>query len=73
MKYVLLIFLYEPSGEFLMKEIVDAKNQVQCESMVASYAKTMINTQKQVSFFCLTEDQYYNRESDSHTTKEDME
>ena len=73
MKYVLLIFLYDPSGEFLLKDVVDAPTRTQCESMVASYAKTLINSQKQMSFFCLTEEEYYNRESDTHTTKEDME
>lgn len=73
MKYVLLIFLYEPSGEFLLRDVVDASSRTHCESMAASYAKTMINTQKQMSFFCLTEEEYYNRESDTHTTKEDME
>lgn len=73
MKYVLLIFLYEPSGEFLLRDVVDASTRTQCETMVASYAITMINTQKQMSFFCLTEEEYYNRESDTHTTKEDME
>lgn len=73
MKYVLLIFLYEPSGEFLLRDVVDASTRTQCETMAASYAITMINTQKQMSFFCLTEEEYYNRESDTHTTKEDME
>jgi hypothetical protein len=66
MKYLLLVYLFNPSGEFLLKDVIDTENIEQCESMAASYAKTMINTQNQISLFCLTEDEYYNRESEAH-------
>lgn len=66
MKYVFLVYLFSPSGEFLLKDIIDTESIEQCEGMATSYAKTMINTQNQMSLFCLTEDEYYQRESDAH-------
>ena len=60
MKFLLLVYLFTPSGEYLWKDVIPVADMKACESRAAKYTHTVINSRNMVSFFCLTEEQYTN-------------
>ena len=64
MSYWLLVFLFDPSGQFISKDIYETASKEQCESFAGSYTKTIINTKNSAKFFCVSDDHYMGRKQD---------
>ena len=64
MKFWLIVFLFDVNGEFQAKDIIESADRVQCEQFAADYTKTLINTQMQAQFHCVSDDHYMGRKQD---------
>lgn len=64
MKFWLIIFLFTSDGEFVAKDSYEAVNQEQCTAFAGEVAKTLVNTQLQAQFYCVTDDHYMGRSID---------
>lgn len=64
MKFWLIVFLFDVNGEFQAKDITEAVSLEKCEDMAAAYAKSIINTQMQAQFHCVSDDHYMGRKQD---------
>lgn len=64
MKFWLIVFLFTPEGEFMAKDVYEAANKEQCVAFAGDVVKTLINTQLQAQFHCVSDDHYMGREQD---------
>lgn len=64
MKFWLIVFLFTPEGEFMAKDVYEAANKEQCVVFAGDVAKTLINTQLQAQFHCVSDDHYMGRKQD---------
>ena len=64
MKFWLIVFLFTPEGEFMAKDVYEAANKEQCVVFGGDVAKTLINTQLQAQFHCVSDDHYMGRKQD---------
>ena len=58
MTYWLFVFLFYVNGEFQAREMVEAASMEQCEKFAGEYARTIINTQMQAQFYCVSDEEY---------------
>jgi hypothetical protein len=56
--YWLFVFLFDVNGEFQAREMIEAANMEQCEKFAGEYARTIINTQMQAQFYCVSDEEY---------------
>jgi hypothetical protein len=56
--YWLFVFLFDVNGEFQAREMIEAASMEQCEEFAAEYARTIINTQMQAQFYCVSDEEY---------------
>ena len=57
----LIVFLFADDGEFLAKDIYESASEQQCVEFVGEVVKTIINTQIQGEFYCISDDEYRER------------
>ena len=58
MTYWLIVFLFDVNGEFQAKDMFEAASMEQCEKFAGDYARTIINTQMQAQFHCVSDEEY---------------
>jgi hypothetical protein len=56
--YWLFVFLFDVNGEFQSREMIEASSMEQCEKFAGEYARTIINTQMQAQFHCVSDEEY---------------
>lgn len=64
MSFWLIVFLFTSDGEFQAKDVYETANKEQCEKFAGDYARTIVNTQMQAQFFCVSDDHYMGRSVD---------
>lgn len=64
MKFWLIVFLFSADGEFVAKDVYEATNKEQCVEFAGQVTKTLINTQLQAQFHCVSDDHYMGRSQD---------
>jgi hypothetical protein len=57
----LIVFLFADDGEFLAKDIYESASEQQCVEFAGEVVKTIINTQIQGEFYCISDDEYRER------------
>jgi hypothetical protein len=57
----LIVYLFTPEGEFLAKDIYESASEQQCVEFAGEVVKTIINTQIQGEFYCISDDEYRER------------
>ncbi len=58
MTYWLFVFLFDVNGEFQAKDIYETASMEQCEKFAGEYVRTIINTQMQAQFHCVSDEEY---------------
>jgi len=62
--YWLIVFLFDAEGAFQAKDIYETASMEQCEKFAGDYARTIINTQLQAQFHCISDDEYRLQQGD---------
>jgi hypothetical protein len=57
----LIVYLFTPEGEFLAKDIYESASEKQCVEFAGEVVKTIVNTQIQGEFYCISDDEYRER------------
>ncbi len=58
MSYWLIVFLFDVHGQFHSKDMYETASIEQCEKMAGDYTRTIINTQMQAQFHCVSDEEY---------------
>ncbi len=58
MSFWLIVYLFTPEGEFMAKDIYETASKQQCVEFAGEVAKTVVNTQLQAQFNCMSDDEY---------------
>jgi len=58
MSFWLIVYLFTPEGEFMAKDIYETASKQQCVEFAGEVAKTVVNTQLQAQFDCMSDDEY---------------
>jgi len=64
MKFWLIVFLFSSDGEFQEKREYQAASKTQCVELAGDEAKKLVNSQRQMQFYCVTDDHYMGRSVD---------
>lgn len=64
MSFWLIVYLFDVNGEFQAKDVYETASMEQCQQFAGDYTKTIINTQLQAQFHCISDDEYMGRERD---------
>ena len=64
MSFWLIVFLFTSEGEFQAKDVYETAGKEQCEKFAGDYARTIVNTQMQAQFYCVSDDHYMGRSVD---------
>lgn len=64
MSFWLIVFLFSADGEFQAKDVYETASKEQCEKFAGDYTRTIVNTQMQAQFFCVSDDHYMGRSVD---------
>lgn len=58
MSFWLIVYLFTPEGEFMAKDIYETASKQQCAEFAGQVAQTVVNTELQAQFYCLSDDEY---------------
>jgi hypothetical protein len=58
MKFWLIVYLFGVDGEFMAKDIYETASEQQCVEFAGKVAQTIVNTQIQAQFHCLSDEEY---------------
>jgi len=58
MSFWLIVYLFTAEGEFIAKDIYETGSEQQCGQFAGEVTKTIINSQLQAQFYCLSDEQY---------------
>lgn len=58
MNFWLIVYLFTSEGEFMAKDIYETASKQQCVEFAGQVAKTVVNTQLQAQFHCMSDDEY---------------
>lgn len=58
MTFWLIVYLFSADGEFQAKDIYETASIEQCEKFAGEYTRTIVNTQMQAQFHCISDDEY---------------
>ena len=58
MGYWLVVYLFNPSGEFFAKDVYEAASKQQCIEFAGKVAETIVDTNFQASFSCISDEEY---------------
>ena len=64
MSFWLIVYLFTANGEFMAKDVYETASQQQCAEFAGQVTKTLINTQMQAQFHCVSDDHYMGRAKD---------
>lgn len=64
MKFWLIVFLFTNEGEFWAKDVYETASKEQCVEFSGQVTKTLVNTQMQAQFYCVSDDHYTGRSID---------
>lgn len=64
MSFWLIVFLFTSDGEFQAKDVYETASKEQCEKFAGDYTRTIVNTQMQAQFYCVSDDHYMGRKQD---------
>ena len=64
MKFWLIVYLFDVTGQFQAKDVIESADRAQCEQFAGDYAKKMINKQEMAQFHCVSDDHYMGRKQD---------
>lgn len=64
MKFWLIVFMFTPEGEFMAKDVYETPSKIECSEMAGRVVKTLVNTQLQSQFYCVSDDHYNGRSID---------
>jgi len=64
MSYWLIVFLFTAEGEFVAKDVYETASKEQCVQFAGDVARTIINSQIQAQFHCVSDDHYMGRKQD---------
>lgn len=64
-KFWLLVFIFTPNGDFVEKlEYGPLRDKVACVSLASQVTKTLVNTNKPASYYCVSDNHYMGRSVD---------
>lgn len=58
MAYWLVVYLFSPGGEFFAKDIYETASKEQCVEFAGQVAKTIVDTNYQAQFNCVSDEEY---------------
>ena len=64
MSYWLVVFLFTAEGEFVAKDVYETASKEQCVRFAGDVTRTIINSQIQAQFHCVSDDHYMGRKQD---------
>ena len=64
MTFWLVVYLFTAEGEFFAKDVYETAGEQQCAEFAGQVTKTLINTQLQAQFHCVSDDHYMGRNKD---------
>lgn len=64
MSYWLLVYFFEPSGEFLWKDVIPVESSERCVEVASQLSGILVNSQTATSYFCVPESELESREQD---------
>lgn len=66
MSFWLIVFLFTSDGELLTKDVYETTDEQQCVALAERVTKTIINTNIQAQFHCVSDDHYMGRTVDKN-------
>ena len=54
----LIVYLFTPEGEFMAKDVYETASREQCVEFAGEVAKTIVDTQLQAQFYCVSDEEY---------------
>lgn len=66
MSFWLIVFLFTSDGELLTKDVYETADEQQCVALAERVTKTIINTNIQAQFHCVSDDHYMGRTVDKN-------
>lgn len=54
----LIVYLFTPEGEFMAKDVYETADRQQCVEFAGQVAKTIVDTQLQAQFYCVSDEEY---------------
>ncbi len=64
MSYWLIVFLFTAEGEFVAKDVYETASKEQCVRFAGDVTRTIINSQIQAQFHCVSDDHYMGSKQD---------
>jgi hypothetical protein len=64
MSFWLIVYLFTAEGEFVAKDVYETASKEQCEQFAGEVVRTIINSQIQAQFHCVSDDHYMGRKQD---------
>lgn len=64
MKFWLIVYLFDVTGQFQAKDVIESADRTQCEQFAGDYAQKIINKQQMAQFHCVSDDHYMGRKQD---------
>ena len=64
MSYWLLVYFFEPSGDFLWKDVIPVESSERCVEVASQLSGILVNSQTATSYFCIAEDELEVRAKD---------
>lgn len=58
MSFWLIVYLFTAEGEFMAKDIYETADRKQCVEFAGQVAKTIVDTQLQAQFHCVSDEEY---------------
>ena len=58
MSFWLIVYLFTQEGEFVAKDIYETANKEQCVEFAGQVAKTIVNSDLQAQFHCMSDEEY---------------
>ena len=58
MSFWLIVYLFTQEGEFVAKDIYESANKEQCVEFAGQVAKTIVNSDLQAQFHCISDEDY---------------
>jgi len=64
MKFWLIVFFFSSNGDFVGKREIPTSTRVECGQIAGNIAKRYVNSQRQLQFYCVTDDHHSGRSVD---------
>lgn len=55
----LIVYLFTAEGEFMAKDVYETADRQQCVEFAGQVAKTIVDTQLQAQFHCVSDEEYH--------------